>query len=119
MGKKILVVDDHPGIRLLLLEIFTYEGYNVTMAVNGQEAIDLLKKEVFNLVVLDRYLPVLNGIQVVEQIAADKNKADVIFVSGMTAGLAEETAAYDFVKAIVEKPFNIDDLYAIVKKVIQ
>lgn len=116
MANKILVVDDHPGIRLLLLEIFSHEGYNVTMASNGQEAIDLINSEVFNLVILDRHLPIFDGLEVVKHIAKLKKPSTVLFISGLSDGLEEEIKEYEFVKAIVEKPFNINDFYDIVKR---
>lgn len=117
MSVNILVVDDHPGIRLLLLEIFTHEGYNVAGASNGKEALEKLVGGSFHLVVLDQNLPLLTGLEVIEAIGSKQIPVKVVLMSGVTELLAEKTKKHDFVLSIIEKPFNINDLCDIVKSI--
>ena len=61
---NILVVDDEPGMREFLEIMLTKEGYNVNIASNGEEAIDKLGKESFDLAIVDIQMPGINGIEV-------------------------------------------------------
>ena len=68
---SLLVVDDNEMNRDLLGRRLKRQGYRVTMAVNGRQALDVLDREKFNLVLLDIMLPVVNGYEVLEQMKAD------------------------------------------------
>jgi len=65
---RILVVDDEENIRLLFKEELEDEGFEVDLASNGFEALDKLKKERFDLVVLDIKMPGMDGIQALNEI---------------------------------------------------
>jgi CheY-like chemotaxis protein len=65
---KVLVVDDEEGMRETLSTIFEKKGYLVSLASTGGIAFDSVKKEFFNLVVLDMKLPDVNGIEVLKRI---------------------------------------------------
>lgn len=114
-----LIVDDNQGIQLLLLEVFTHQGYNVTMALTGAEALEILRINAFDIVMLDNNLPLLNGIEVIEKLIQEEINTKVILISGLIAGLVERTRDYHIVEAVIEKPFNLVDLCAIVKEIIQ
>ena len=64
LATRILVVDDEIMIQTLLDEVLSEEGYDVTTASNGKEAIELLERHSFDLVITDIVMPVLNGIEV-------------------------------------------------------
>ena len=64
MVKHILIVDDQLGIRLLLEEVFSQEGYKVSLASNGFEALELLKRNNIDGVLLDMKIPGMDGIQI-------------------------------------------------------
>lgn len=119
MKRNILIVDDHQGIQLLLLEVFTHQGYNVTMALTGTEALELMQASAFDVVILDNNLPLLTGVEVVEEMTQLGINKKVILISGLIEGLVERTRDYQIVVAVIEKPFNITDLCAIVKEIIQ
>ncbi len=65
---KILVVDDEEGARELFHTILTDEGYEVSLASSGEEALALFKASVFNLVVTDIKMPVMDGLQLLQEI---------------------------------------------------
>ena len=86
-GFALLVVDDNDDNRLMLGARLARLGYaDVTMAVDGREALELIRQRRFDLVLLDVMMPHLNGYQVLEQLRADGRLADlpVIMVSALT-----------------------------------
>ncbi len=64
----ILVVDDEPGIRQTLGDILEDEGYRVTGAPDGESALDLLRANHYDVVLLDVWLPGMDGLEVLEQV---------------------------------------------------
>lgn len=75
--KKILVVDDDPTVQKLVSAILTAEGYAVTVAKDGIDAMVLLKKEKPDLLVLDIMMPEFNGYDVCHSIKFDKDLKDL------------------------------------------
>lgn len=116
MSKDILVVDDQPGIRLLLKAILMREGYNVTTASDGREAFKLLSRGNYDLVILDYRLPILDGVGVLEEMKQFKRKIPAVIMSGLAEKIENELSAYPQVKLVLAKPFNIDDIPVIVKQ---
>ena len=72
--KSILIVDDEHDMRLVLRAIFDRAGYSVTEARDGQEALDLLQGERFDLMVLDLTMPQVSGRQVLQQLGEKRLK---------------------------------------------
>jgi len=105
---SMLVVDDNEMNRDLLTRRLERQGYQVTTAVDGQQALDVLSREEFNLVLLDIMLPVINGYQVLEQMKADQSSRHIPVI--ITTALDEadgkakciELGADDY----LTKPFN-------------
>jgi DNA-binding response OmpR family regulator len=116
--KTVLVVDDQPGIRLLLQEVLTNEGYEVVTAQNGKEAVERTEKEEIDLLILDYKLPILNGEEVIKKMKNKKEQIPIILVTGL-GKIGLDLAGYPFVKKVVEKPFNIqgicDDVRALLR----
>lgn len=108
MSKLILVVDDEESIRISLRGIFEDEGYQVLDAENGADALDLIREEVPDLVLLDIWMPGIDGIQTLGQIKNLYPDLTVVMMSGHgtieTAVKATRTGAFDF----IEKPFSLD-----------
>lgn len=110
MKKEILVVDDQPGIRLLLADMLKNEGYAVETAETGQEALDRINMNPYDLLILDYQLPIINGIELLLQL----EKRGIHLPAILISGLAEEFSnLYDsevYVKKIFTKPFNLSDI---------
>ena len=68
---RILVAEDIPMNRIVLQAQLEQDGYDVTLAANGQEAVNILKEEKFDLVLMDVQMPVLNGIEATEKIRGE------------------------------------------------
>ncbi|HLR09222.1 MAG TPA: response regulator [Bacillota bacterium] len=118
MNKEILVVDDQPGIQLLLKDVLINEGYNVTTAKTGQEALDHLYRHPFDLIILDYRLPVIDGAQVLKQLEMDGIHIPSILMSGLIEGLEIDMKSYRFVKEVVAKPFNVLEFCEMVKSIL-
>lgn len=106
--KKILIIDDERSIRRALREILEFEGYQVYEAENGQEGLDLLKSNQYDLVFCDIKMPILDGMEVLEAIKKTENDTPFIMISGHgtieTAVEAIRKGAFDF----IEKPLDLN-----------
>ena len=105
---SLLVVDDNEMNRDLLGRRLQRQGYRVTMAVDGRQALEFIAQESFDLVLLDIMLPVMNGYQVLEHLKADQSLSHIPVI--ITTALDEsdgkakcmELGAEDY----LTKPFN-------------
>ncbi|MUK89627.1 response regulator [Ornithinibacillus sp. L9] len=118
MNKVVLVVDDEHGIRLLLEDVLTNEGYHVITAKTGKEALDKLQKHSISLMILDYKLPIVDGIEILKQLAQAQTQIPTIVMSGMIEKIEDETKDIANVKAILSKPFNILDITEKVKNIL-
>jgi CheY-like chemotaxis protein len=75
----ILIVDDDYDIRLLYQLELVEEGYNIFLAKNGKEALEIIKKIVPDLIILDINMPVMNGLETLGRILGSNKKIPVIF----------------------------------------
>lgn len=107
--KHILVVDDEKNIRDIVVAYLKKEGYKVSEAVNGKEAIDVFAKESIDLIVLDRMMPVMTGDEVCAYIR-NTSKVPIIM---LTAKVEDEDViagikggADDYIR----KPFSVREL---------
>jgi len=115
---KILVVDDEEGARELFHTILSDEGYDITLANNGEEALNLFNRDKFNLVITDIKMPVMDGLQLLQEIRKAGSKTDVIMV---TAYGEVETYLKSMSLGAVEyinKPIRLKELKRIVHKVL-
>lgn len=115
--QRILVVDDQPGIRLLLQEILVNEGYHVTTAQTGKEALDTIKGGSFDLLMLDYKLPIVDGIQVLQQLERDNVVITTIVMSGLAEDIIKELESFYSVKKVLAKPFNVQDIYSVTESI--
>jgi len=117
--QKILVVDDEPFIRKSVSELLMDEGYQVQEAEDSQVCMEMLKKESFDLLLLDIQMPGINGMDAFKKMAKEDFKVDVIMMSGhgniQTAVEALKIGAFDF----LEKPFSSKRLKSTVHAAMQ
>lgn len=119
MAKKILLVDDQMGIRRLLGEVFTSEGYHVATAANGYEALELVEKEAFNLALVDMKMPGMSGLELLRQLKqVQKDIAVIIMTAYGELKIVNEVLILGAYKYIT-KPFDIDELIEIVGTALQ
>jgi len=110
-AENILVVDDEPQIRRVMRSTLTSHGYVISEAKNGEEAIELARKEKPDLILLDVNMPGISGIETCREIRRGSN-APIIMLTVRSAErdkvLALDAGADDY----VTKPFGIEELLA-------
>ncbi|MBF0224124.1 MAG: sigma-54-dependent Fis family transcriptional regulator [Desulfobacterales bacterium] len=110
MFPTILIVDDEPSIVQSLSGLLSDEGFEVLTAANGYEALQIIESESPDLVVLDIWMPGIDGIETLKEIKKSNPNLQVIMVTGHgtieTAINATKIGAFDF----IEKPLSIDKL---------
>ena len=118
MPKKILVVDDEQNIRLLLKTIFELEGFDVLLAANGREALDVLKKEKPALIVTDIMMPEMDGWELMKRVREELNSnIPIIALTVRSDPLSEKLSRQKYgVKEYITKPFDKKQLLAEIKK---
>ena len=114
--RKILVVDDDPIIRDMMVDILSFEGYSIDTARHGLEAMEILRGEESYLVFLDVMMPVLDGKEVCAILEAEPHLRSRHFIVLMSAvdKLAEVSSLIKNVDATMPKPFSVDDVVGIV-----
>ncbi len=110
MFPSILIVDDEPSILKSLVGILSDEGFAVSTALNGYEALKIIDAESPDLVLLDIWMPGMDGIETLKQIKKDNPFIQVIIITGHgtieTAVQATKIGAFD----LIEKPLSIDKI---------
>ncbi len=108
MYPSILIVDDEPSIRQSLSGLLSDEGFEVSAASNGYEALKMVEADSPDLVLLDIWMPGIDGIETLKEIKKDNPFIQVIIITGHgtieTAVKATKLGAFDF----IEKPLSID-----------
>ena len=111
----VLVVDDESGIRDSLQGILEDEGYKVSVAESGEQCLDLVQNHHFDVVLLDIWLPGVDGLEVLGRIREIQDRPEVVMISGHgsieTAVRATKLGAYDF----LEKPLSLEKTLIVVK----
>ena len=113
---SILIVDDEIQNREYLSEILSDEGYSITTAINGKDAILRLTEDTFQVVLTDLQMPELDGLGVIEYLVENKMNTIGILYTGYgsvkTAVDAMKLGAFDY----ITKPFKADEIKVVVKK---
>jgi len=107
--KKILIVDDEPNIVMTLEYTFKKSNYEVFIARDGQEALDILKNNFPDVIILDIMMPMVDGFATLEQIRKDENlkHTKVLFLSAKNKESDVEKGLALGADAYMTKPFSI------------
>ncbi len=119
MNRSILIVDDEPGIRSSLGSILREEGYRVETVGSGEECVEAARARAFDLVLLDVWLPKMDGLDTLERLLEAETMPMVVMISGHgnieTAVRATKLGAFDF----IEKPLALEKTVLVVKNAIE
>jgi CheY-like chemotaxis protein len=119
MGKKILVVDDEPDLLKVTLLRLKKTGYEVFGGVDGREVLDRARQIIPDLIILDVYLPVINGDDVAKILKKDDELKHIpIILISATIKTLEDRAMESGADAYLSKPFEPEELIGIVKKIL-
>jgi len=121
MNEKILIVDDEFDVLTMLERLLKLEGYVVSSASGGKEAIDLIKKEPFDLVITDIRMPDVDGLEVIKNVKAIDETIEIIVLSGYaTLENAIEALRNNKAFHFVMKPLNdIDSFFHIISQALE
>ncbi|MCO7176302.1 response regulator [Sporolactobacillus kofuensis] len=114
-ANAIMIVDDQPGIRMLLTEVFKKEGYHVFVAANGYQALTHLKRKHPALVLLDMKLPDMSGLELLAQLKQLKPNLKVIMMTAYGEGDLVQQALRSGAIAYFTKPFDLQELISVVE----
>ena len=116
---RILVVDDDDTGRKALTKLLRSVGYTVLSAANGEEALDVIGREQFQVIVSDLFLPDKSGLDILQSVRKISNLTEVIVVTGhasaQTAVRAMKEGAFDY----ITKPIDFDELKIVVAKALE
>lgn len=119
MAHSILIVDDEAGIRQSLGGVLEDEGFNVSAVASGEACLQAFEKRLFTCVLLDVWLPGIDGLETLERLKANHPDVSVVMISGHgrieTAVRATKLGAYDF----IEKPLSLEKTVLAVKNAIR
>lgn len=116
---RLLVIDDEQGMRDMLAFELRREGFDVTTAASGQEAIELVRKSKYDIAVTDLKMPGMDGVETLEALKAIDPEIEVIIATGYatvdTAITCMKRGAYDY----IQKPFDLNELQLLIDKAIE
>lgn len=118
--KKILVGEDSSIIINLTKNVLAFENYQMKAARNGKQVLELLEKEYFDLILMDISMPVMDGVECLQQIRNHsdpaKSKLPIIAISGNIRNYTPEEFRKLGFDDFIQKPLDYDKVLATVKK---
>ena len=114
---SILLVDDDQILLHVTKRILQHDGYKVTTATNGKEALDKIRNTQFDLVIVDVMMPYINGLEVLSQLKQQQNtrSTPVIVLTGVSHSISEDVLKIG-ASACFKKPFEADTLREAVRQ---
>jgi two-component system nitrogen regulation response regulator NtrX len=118
-GEHIMIVDDEPGVRSALEAILVDEGFSVTCADSGEAALEAIQGASFEAILLDVWLPGIDGIETLQRLRERCPSTEVVMISGHgtieTAVKATKLGAFDF----VEKPLSLEKILVVLRNALR
>src|SRR5229473_7707843 len=119
MSDSILIVDDERGIRETLSAVLRDEGFSPDAVASGEECLKAIARRVYGCVLLDVWLPGIDGLETLRQIRDSNCDAAVVIISGHgnieTAVRATKLGAFDF----IEKPLSLEKVILVIKNALE
>lgn len=116
-SKRILVVDDEENARIALSKILAHEGYDVSSAANGLEALNFLRSRDVELIITDINMPEMNGLAFLRELNRSYPKSNVIMITayGEVESYLEamNLGAFEY----INKPLKYEDLQKVINKI--
>jgi two-component system nitrogen regulation response regulator NtrX len=116
---SVLIVDDEPGVRAALSGVLRDEGYSVDAVESGEECLDRVVRDAFDVIVLDVWLPGMDGLATLARLRQMKIASEVVMISGHgnieSAVKAIKMGAFDF----VEKPLSLEKTVLVVRNALR
>ncbi len=119
MKNHILIVDDEQNIREVCKELLEEEGYKVTLAVDGQDALDKMDIDSYDLFLIDMAMPRIGGLDLMKMIKKKQPLAVIIILTGFSSIEGAVKAVHAGAFQYLSKPINADELIEAVKSGLQ
>ena len=117
---KILIVDDEAEVRELCRRVFNKEGYVVHLAVNGEDALEILQNNKYHVAIVDLKMPsVVDGMKVLKQIRENYPSTDVIIITGFGTIKSAVEAIQQGAANYLSKPLEIEELNGAIKNCLE
>lgn len=114
--QQILIVDDNPNMSSLLAEMLEIFEFNSKRAGNGQEALDILNKDNFSMVITDLRMPEMSGSELLKNIKEKYPELPVVVISGYNLAEEEDTLMATLADGFINKPFKMVDIEGLLQK---
>jgi CheY-like chemotaxis protein len=120
MKNHVLIIDDEELIRSTTLLLLDRKGFEARITVNGKEGIIVARQWKPDLILLDIVMPVMNGWEVMKELRSDVKTKDipVIITTAMDSVIPDELVLKRGAQAIINKPFQLQELLSIVDRVL-
>ena len=116
---KILAVDDEEALRIIVQDELSTLGYDVDVAEDGQDALQKLGEQKYDMVILDIFMPNVDGMEVLKQIREKNLAKKVIMLTGVNElKIARESLALG-ANDFITKPYDINNLIACINRVMK
>ncbi|MDR1701798.1 MAG: response regulator [Sporomusaceae bacterium] len=117
--QKILIVDDQPGIRRLLTEVLTAEGYDVLAAANGFDALNLAAENKPDVILMDMNMPGMNGMDALKEIERKGYQGRVIMMTAYGEIATVKEIMSTGTRSYITKPFDINLLLEMIQQALE
>lgn len=118
-AKKILIVDDEETLLWVFDEVLGDEDYDIESTADSIEALKLASKTTYDLVISDLLMPNLNGLQLISKIKKIQPNIKTIIITACKSTEVINKAARIGVVNVIEKPFNIEDVKAVIHRILR
>lgn len=115
--RKVLIVDDEKNMRTTLASILGREGYDVSTAATGEEAVDLCVKGEYDIILMDVRMPGIDGVEAFRRIRRHREGVRVIMMSAYSVDELKEAALEEGAIAFLPKPLDIEQAIKLVSEV--
>ncbi|MCK5527397.1 MAG: response regulator [Candidatus Latescibacteria bacterium] len=118
MNKKILVIDDDESMRHLLVDALEVFGYQVSTAVDGRQALDILDEATFDLAICDLMMPHLDGRSFLKKVKGHTPDLPVMIITGYGTAQTEDEMMRLGAMGYLSKPFTIEQIKTLVEQIL-
>ena len=115
LGKRILLVDDDQGARESIKLLLNIDRHNVIEAKNGQEALELFHQSILDLVIIDYFMPQIEGREVAAQIKLSAPHLPILMITAYVEKLVDMDNRVD---AVLPKPFGVAELRQVIGRLL-
>ncbi|MFA4995288.1 MAG: response regulator [Bdellovibrionales bacterium] len=112
---KVLVAEDNPAVREFIVRSLSSAGYAVTAAIDGQQALDILAREKFNVLISDIVMPNVDGVALAMKAVKQFPDIKIVMISGYAQERLRAHNLDTLVHKIIAKPFSLEEICDAVK----